>query len=147
MDTDATDTTEQSSPYGYDDAAGLEAAFPEVTQTINKLASRAISDDEQIPEQIENHERLLSIPVPTETRGLVPFAYQRALLNRIRSSRLTRREVCDIDAYKPTFVHDILMLPGSLANLLGKVCTFTSVVTNNANQQQRSAHQKMSSTE
>ncbi|PPJ49713.1 hypothetical protein CBER1_02897 [Cercospora berteroae] len=46
------------------------------------------------------------------------FGHQRALLNRIPASRLALGAKYDASTYKPTFVHDTLALPGSLAQLL-----------------------------
>ncbi|CAK1361569.1 hypothetical protein CB0940_03070 [Cercospora beticola] len=46
------------------------------------------------------------------------FGHQRALLNRMPASRLAPGAKYDASTYKPTFVHDTLALPGSLAQLL-----------------------------
>lgn len=56
------------------------------------------------------------------------FGHQRALLNRMPASRLAPGAKYDASTYKPTFVHDTLALPGSLAQLLGKVSTISRSV-------------------
>ena len=66
-------------------------------------------------------EPFLKVSIPLSSSGLTTFAYQRALRNRIRDHKLARGGEYDIHAFTPTFLHDCLMLPGSLANVLGKV--------------------------
>lgn len=57
-------------------------------------------------------------PVPS---AFTTFAYKRALLNRLVDQTIQVGGKLDQKAYPPCFVHDCMMLPGSLANLLGKV--------------------------
>ena len=59
--------------------------------------------------------------IPTFTTGLTTFAYERALQNRVLDEKLQPRGDFDVQTFTPTFIHDCLMLPGSLANLLHKV--------------------------
>ena len=77
------------------------------------------SDTSQSGEDI--YEDYLQVPIPSSSTGIATFAYQRALRNRIRNDKLARGGDYDTRVYTPTFVHDCLMLPGSLANVLGKV--------------------------
>ncbi|KAK5119121.1 hypothetical protein LTR62_000332 [Meristemomyces frigidus] len=65
----------------------------------------------------------LPISIPSFTTGLVPFAYEQALLNRIQDVKLQPDGEYDTTTYPPTFIHDCLMLPGSLTQLLGKLDT------------------------
>lgn len=60
------------------------------------------------------------VPMPTSPTGRTTFAHERALRTRIRAGKLAREGEYDMKKYTPTFIHDCLMLPGSLANLLGK---------------------------
>jgi hypothetical protein len=60
------------------------------------------------------------MPTPASS-GPTTFAYQRALLHRLPEHKLAPGSSCDIQAYTPTFIHDSLMLPGSLAHVIGKV--------------------------
>lgn len=69
------------------------------------------------------------------------FGHQRALLNRMPASRLAPGAKYDASTYKPTFVHDTLALPGSLAQLLlGKVsnnawwCSYSSCANSRPSQ-------------
>lgn len=60
--------------------------------------------------------------IPSEpANDLAPFAYQRALRNRIQDDELSKGRKYDIKAYMPMFVHDCLMMPGSMSNIRGKV--------------------------
>lgn len=68
----------------------------------------------------KNHQ-YFQIGIPTFSNGLTTFAYQQVLRNRIPESKLRKHAEYDVESYTPTFIHDCLMLPGSLANLLEKV--------------------------
>ena len=65
--------------------------------------------------------QFLQAGIPTFSNGLTTFSYQQALRNRISESKLQQGADYDIESYTPTFIHDCLMLPGSLANMLHKV--------------------------
>ncbi|KJX98315.1 hypothetical protein TI39_contig418g00009 [Zymoseptoria brevis] len=89
---------------------------------LNDASSFNVSLMSQDSEQ-ENHEavqRHLQVAIPTSSPGLTTFAYQRALRNRIEASKLLEDNIYDLTRYTPTFIHDALMLPGSLAGLLSK---------------------------
>ncbi len=59
-------------------------------------------------------------PNPT-IKGTTTFMYESALRNRIKYPKLGRGQDYDTRAFTPTFIHDCLMLPGSLATVIGKV--------------------------
>ena len=61
------------------------------------------------------------VPIPITSNGLVTFAYQRALRNRIKDIKLASDGEYDMHRYTPTFIQDCLMLPGTLASALEKV--------------------------
>jgi len=79
----------------------------------------AINHDDITPSD-DDDDKFLPMPMPVHTRGPTPFAYERALLNRIRRTKLLRSGDYDTHTYTPTFLHDTLMLPGTLASLLSK---------------------------
>lgn len=114
-----------------DDAGDLIGEFtlphPQVEEAVD-MSGLSLEDQQPEAEENNNHSNLndmdepfLDVPIPNTTTGLSPFAYQRALGNRIKSSKLARGGDYDKRAFTPTFVHDCLMSPGSLANILGKV--------------------------
>lgn len=61
------------------------------------------------------------LPLPTSSPGYVTHAHQEAMKNRIPYDSLLPQNLFDPKLYTPVFLHDTLMLPGSLANLIGKV--------------------------
>lgn len=64
----------------------------------------------------------LKVSIPwAPANNLTPYAYHRALMNRIDDAALLPGHRYDIKAYTPTFLYDCLVLPGSLANVRGKV--------------------------
>ncbi|KAF2485931.1 hypothetical protein BDY17DRAFT_67634 [Neohortaea acidophila] len=81
--------------------------------------SRA-SDGASTDHSRNDEEQHSQVPMPTSATGMTTFAHERALRTRIRASKLVRDGEYDMKKYTPTFIHDCLMLPGSLANLLGK---------------------------
>ncbi|EME47716.1 hypothetical protein DOTSEDRAFT_51059 [Dothistroma septosporum NZE10] len=60
------------------------------------------------------------VEMPHMVPGLASFGYHRVLRNRITEQMISDGASYDIIKYKPTLIHDVFMLPGSLANLLGK---------------------------
>ena len=110
-------------PFGYDNTFDLNVLLYATSNM------RLFGEAEIIPEQDEDQTSFQEIgrrlffclAFPDVSRRPITFAYQRALANRIRSPYLEPGEKYDINAYTPTFIHDTLMLPGSLANLLNKV--------------------------
>lgn len=71
-------------------------------------------------ESDESLPSVLHVEMPTKSPGMVPVAYSRALNNRIKEHMISEGGSYDILKYKPTFIHDVFMAPGSLSNLLGK---------------------------
>lgn len=61
------------------------------------------------------------IPSTPSPCAVTPFSYQQALLNRLPGQILESGGKLDADLYTPLLVHDCMMMPGSLATLLGKV--------------------------
>jgi hypothetical protein len=61
------------------------------------------------------------LPLPTSTPGYVTHAHQQAMAHRLTYDKLLPGGAFDLALYTPVFLHDTLMLPGSLASVLGKV--------------------------
>ena len=61
------------------------------------------------------------LPLPTFSPGLLTHAHQQAMANRITYDAIAPGAIFDPTTYTPVFLHDTLMLPGSLAAVLGKV--------------------------
>ena len=104
---------------------GQDETFDSIIESQLALARLNSAVNEPEPRSDGGHstdeEDFLQIPMPILSTGLVTFAYQRALRNRIRYDKLAKTGEYDRRTYPPTFIHDCLMLPGSLANVLGKV--------------------------
>ena len=81
------------------------------------------TDEEPTGKHECGEQQLLRIPLSTTTSGTT-FGYQRALINRIHHAAFVEGAPYDAAAHKPTFVHDLLMLPGTLANLI-KMVSYT----------------------
>lgn len=64
--------------------------------------------------------RPLDVEMPFEAPSIATIAYHQAIEIRHKEHLLWDGGDFNPNLYTPTFVHDILMLPGSLANLLGK---------------------------
>lgn len=105
--------------YGHDNAADTRSA----SMQSSVLALPDVREHLKYQEDhhSEDEEDSFQVPIPTFTDGVTPFAYQLALRNRIKDGKLRRHGEYDMSRYTPTFIHDCLMLPGSLASLLGKV--------------------------
>lgn len=74
------------------------------------------NDDEGIVRRTSNP---LDIEMPNRASSITTIAYQNAMNNRIVEQLLCDGEKFNTNAYTPTFLHDVLMLPGSLSNLIG----------------------------
>ena len=107
-------------PQGQDDAFDVVSPKSESPIGADSVHHHTISNDDD-NKSTDSEEDFLSANKPTNSSGLTTFAYQRALRNRVRNARLSKHAEYDMRAYTPTFVHDCLMLPGSLANVIGKV--------------------------
>ena len=113
--------------HGQDDAFDMVGEFSlprQICPTVGNRPGISLQDppfENNRYHQTDMDEEFLQVPIPTLSTGITTFAYQRALRNRIRSGKLARGGDYDTRVFTPTFVHDCLMLPGSLANVLGKV--------------------------
>lgn len=61
------------------------------------------------------------LPLPTSSPGPLTHAHQQAMSHRITYDKIMPGGAFDPSLYTPVLLHDTLMLPGSLASLLGKV--------------------------
>jgi hypothetical protein len=61
------------------------------------------------------------LPLPTSSPGPLTHAHQQAMANRIIYDQILPGAGFDPAVYTPVFLHDTLMLPGSLATVIGKV--------------------------
>ncbi|KAK3627112.1 hypothetical protein LTR56_019436 [Elasticomyces elasticus] len=104
--------------FGNDNAADARAKLP---QPLPIIVHRAEETDDEAASTVAESEEYLNVSIPMSSPGITTFAYQRALQNRIKEAKLLPRGDFDTRIWKPTFIHDCLMLPGSLANLLGKL--------------------------
>ena len=86
-------------------------SMPDASET--STGGDSDESDESLPSVVH-------VEMPTIASGLTPFGYSRALSNRISEHMISEGGSYDLLKYKPTFIHDVFMLPGSLANLLGK---------------------------
>ncbi|KAK5122103.1 hypothetical protein LTR85_004349 [Meristemomyces frigidus] len=106
-------------PFGNDNAC--DTRLPSLhSPTIAAAGIEALQTFEDVDAASDDEDDYFQVPIPTVSTGTTTFAYQLALQNRIKNGKLVRHGEYDMGAYKPTFIHDSLMLPGSLANFLGK---------------------------
>ncbi|KAK0896881.1 hypothetical protein LTR02_010987 [Friedmanniomyces endolithicus] len=108
-----------NTPLGHDDAADARSRMMEATSLHVVVLGPKTGNNEET--RLEDVEEYLQISMPISSSGVTTFAYQMALQNRTKNDKLQPHGVYDTRSYKPTFIHDCLMLPGSLANLLGKI--------------------------
>lgn len=109
------------SALGNDDAADSRVHRP--LQIIQPMSTIAFSTAAEHDDLEKTSGYCWQVPIPSRSSGLTTWAYQEALRNRALNYELALYAKYDIIAYTPTFIHDCLMLPGSLANVLGgKVC-------------------------
>jgi hypothetical protein len=92
---------------GQEDAmvAGGEPTLPRM------LVEQETSSDD------DDQSRTPKLTIPFFTEGLCTIAYEMALRNRIQNDKLRPHGIYDLSRFKPVFVHDVLMQPGSLANV------------------------------
>lgn len=90
--------------------------------TPNTSDTSASNSDSDTP-LLQEHPIKLSdlLPLPTSSPGPLTHAHQQAMSHRVTYDKLIPRGAFDPSLYTPVFLHDTLMLPGSLASLLGKV--------------------------
>ena len=83
--------------------------------------SHATVEDDQT-DSTHSTSLFLNVAIPMyPTKNLAPFAYHRVLRNRVRDDDLGPGRKYDTKSYTPMFVHDCLVMPGSLATIRGKV--------------------------
>lgn len=120
-DCDHLSTSLESTNTGGSDQMQWSPPSPETLSPANCESSSSSPDgDCGLPIEsdftIEPH-----LPLPTSTPGWLTYAYQLAMDNRIPYDLLLPGGSLDPALYTPVFVHDTLMLPGSLATVIGKV--------------------------
>ena len=109
---------------GQDNAADVKegGAADCLDELLDKIRARMEEQKRADDDKTSNGEKFpCPVEIPDHTTGPVTFAYQRALKNRVEEERLQKYDDLDMRAYTPTFIHECLMLPGSLASVLGKV--------------------------
>lgn len=108
-------------PVGWDDALSREHEIQLGFEALEKEMHRLQQSVKDTIDQSDHEISFLDVPIPTApTNNMTTFAHQKALRNRIKDSKFARNAEYDMRAFTPTFIHDCLMLPGSLANVLGK---------------------------
>lgn len=95
--------------------------YNSIMKNARSQATSSGNDDDAVPDTMPTIATCTQVPIPFTTQGLCTYGYQQVLANRIDERLLGERQKFDIKDYNPTFIHDIMMLPGSLAELLGKV--------------------------
>lgn len=95
--------------------------------TVSPLTSDSSSSspDSGTSHPVQSHIDIQThLPLPTSSPGYLTYAQQQAMANRIPYDLLVPGGELDPSRYTPVFLHDTLMLPGSLATLIGKVRHF-----------------------
>ncbi|KAK3680046.1 hypothetical protein LTR78_000423 [Recurvomyces mirabilis] len=113
-----------SIPLGNDDAADVKTGcgLPDLCLPLRDVHVRD-TQPEACESSLEAGDDFLQRLIPTSTPGTTPFGYQQALKNRLMNGKLQPHGEYDMHAFTPTFIHDCLMLPGSLTQLLKKLDT------------------------
>jgi hypothetical protein len=90
--------------------------------TQNNSDTSASSSDSDTPLPHEHPIKLSDLlPLPNSSPGPLTYAHQQAMAHRVTYDRLIPGGAFNPSMYTPVFLHDTLMLPGSLASVLGKV--------------------------
>ncbi|KAH9845073.1 hypothetical protein Tdes44962_MAKER06862 [Teratosphaeria destructans] len=102
-------------PYGNDDAADIKADLPprDLVIYVNHEPPSEADDDRN------DDQNIFPVQTPYFTHGLCTAGYHRALQTRVKNGDIRSHGCWDTTPYKPVFVHDVLMQPGSLANIIG----------------------------
>lgn len=111
-------------PLGYDNAADIRANYTAFLPHIDlgKAANRSeLKVNSSTDEDEDDSDEYIQMHMPTEADGLATHAYTLALRNRIKIGKIKSHGDWSMSAYKPIFIYDCLMQPGSLATLLNKV--------------------------
>jgi hypothetical protein len=100
----------------------MEWSPPSPVLSAPNLSDTSSGSDSDTLTPTRNHLKLTDLlPLPTSSPGCLTHAHQQAMANRITYDRLLPGGAFDPALYTPVFLHDTLMLPGSLATVLGKV--------------------------
>jgi hypothetical protein len=97
------------------------------TSPPNSVAGRSgSSSDEEADTDVNTTAETLPettslLPLPKSSPCLLTHAHQQAMANRIIYDQILPGGELDPSLYTPVFLHDTLMLPGSLATVIGKV--------------------------
>lgn len=120
-------------------SSALSASAPEVAESQNcdhtdwsppspvtlspvNSDSSSGSQDSDTSHPVQRHIDIQAhLPLPTSSPGYLTYAQQQAMANRVPYDLLVPGGELDPSVYTPVFLHDTLMLPGSLATLIGKV--------------------------
>jgi hypothetical protein len=93
-----------------------------VLSTPNLSDTSSSGSDSDTLARTQNHLKLTDLlPLPTSSPGYLTHAHQQAMANRMAYDRILPGGAFDPALYTPVFLHDTLMLPGSLATVLRKV--------------------------
>ncbi|KAI6801757.1 hypothetical protein KC361_g1593 [Hortaea werneckii] len=104
---------------GHDNAADVYVAFGPLRQLRTMpIETPPPSTDPSISDKDEKY---VQVDMPTWSKATVTQAYQCALLNRIKVGNISFHGEWSTSKYKPVFIHDCIMQPRSLAQLLGKM--------------------------
>lgn len=109
--------------YGHDDASDIKDGTASILSPLTSSMDVLTLETPNKKNSIQPCKA--TVPIPRNSTGLVTFAYKRALLNRVKEHKLQAGGRYDLSRYTPILFHDTLMLPGSLANLIGKVLSQT----------------------
>jgi len=113
-------------PFGHDDAADVRPEPRSSTALDEAEMNIPVYDEHDELSVDSDDDQYFQVSIPTFSKGVTTFAYQLALHNRIKNGKLTRHGEWSMAVYKPTFIHDCLMQPGSLGALIGKVRVITT---------------------
>ena len=104
---------------GHDNAADVYVAFGPLRQ-LDRMAVQTPPPSLDLSTS-DKEDKYVQVDMPTWTKATVTQAYQTALLNRVKIGNISFHGEWSTSKYKPMFIHDCIMQPGSLAQLLGKV--------------------------
>ncbi|KAI7233028.1 hypothetical protein KC330_g5580 [Hortaea werneckii] len=104
---------------GHDNAADVYVAFGPLRQ-LGRMAVQIPPPSVDLSTS-DKEDKYVQVDMPTWTKATVTQAYQTALLNRVKIGNISFHGEWSTGKYKPVFIHDCIMQPGSLAQLLEKM--------------------------
>ncbi|KAI7164595.1 hypothetical protein KC349_g585 [Hortaea werneckii] len=104
---------------GHDNAADVYVAFGPLRQ-LDRMAVQTPPPSLDLSTS-DKEDKYVQVDMPTWTKATVTQAYQTALLNRVKIGNISFHGEWSMSKYKPVFIHDCIMQPGSLAQLLEKM--------------------------